>query len=98
MSGLCLALGTCLPSPKRISANILLTVGNHNVAQQIYQHTLPNGLTLLLERMDHVRSAAVNFLVPAGCVYDPPEHLGLVSILSDMITRGAGDRDSRALT
>src|SRR5260370_24296843 len=48
--------------------------------------------------MDHVRSAAVNFLVPAGCVYDPPAQLGLVSIFSDMITRGAGDRDSRALT
>jgi predicted Zn-dependent peptidase len=48
--------------------------------------------------MDHVRSAAVNFLVPAGCVYDPPEQVGLVSIFSDMITRGAGDRDSRALT
>ena len=66
--------------------------------QQIYQQTYRNGLTLLLERMDHVRSAAVNFLVPAGCVYDPPERLGLVSILSDMITRGAGDRDSRALS
>jgi predicted Zn-dependent peptidase len=48
--------------------------------------------------MDHVRSAAVNFLVPAGCVYDPPDERGLVSIFSDMITRGAGDRDSRALT
>jgi len=68
------------------------------VPQQVHQHTFPNGLTLLLERMDHVRSAAVNFLVPAGCVYDPPEELGLVSIFSDMITRGAGDRDSRALS
>lgn len=66
--------------------------------QQVHHHTFPNGLTLLLERMDHVRSAAVNFLVPAGCVYDPPEERGLVSIFSDMITRGAGDRDSRALT
>lgn len=66
--------------------------------QQVFQHRLPNGLTLLLERMDHVRSAAVNFLVPAGCAYDPPEQLGLVSIFSDMITRGAGDRDSRALS
>lgn len=66
--------------------------------QLVFQHTFANGLTLLLERMDHVRSAAVNFLVPAGCVYDPPEQLGLVSILSDMITRGAGDRDSRALS
>jgi len=68
------------------------------VPQQVHQHTFANGLTLLLERMDHVRSAAVNFLVPAGCVYDPPNERGLISIFSDMITRGAGDRDSRALT
>src|SRR6476646_6714542 len=60
------------------------------VPAAIFQHTFPNDLTLLAERMDHVRSAAVNFLVPAGCAYDPPERLGLVSILSDMITRGAG--------
>ena len=64
----------------------------------IYQHTFPNGLTLLAERMDHVRSAAVNFLVPAGCVYDAPEQAGIGSILADLITRGAGSRDSRALT
>src|SRR5437016_9362301 len=48
--------------------------------------------------MEHVRSAALNFLVPAGCVYDPPEHLGIGSVLAEMITRGAGNRDSRALT
>src|ERR1022692_2636614 len=80
------------PAPDPIS------YGNCNMPQHVYHHTFPNGLTLLLERMDHVRSAAVNFLVPAGCVYDPPDQLGLVSIFSDMITRGAGDRDSRALT
>jgi predicted Zn-dependent peptidase len=55
-------------------------------------------LTLLAERMEHVRSAALNFLLPAGCVYDPPEHLGIASVLSDLITRGAGKRDSRELT
>src|ERR671923_323087 len=66
--------------------------------QEIYQHTFANGLTLLAERMDHVRSAALNFLVPAGCVYDPPEHLGVASVLSDLITRGAGTRNSRELT
>lgn len=66
--------------------------------QDVQQHTFPNGLTLLAERMDHVRSAAVNFLVPAGCAYDPPEAIGLATILMEMITRGAGDYDSRALT
>lgn len=66
--------------------------------QAVHHHTFPNGLTLLAERMEHVQSAAFNFLVPAGCVYDPPKHLGIASILSDMITRGAGERSSRQLT
>jgi predicted Zn-dependent peptidase len=68
------------------------------VPQDVYQHTFANGLTLLAERMDHVRSAAMNFLVPAGCAYDPPDQLGAASVLADLITRGAGNRDSRALT
>lgn len=65
---------------------------------QVYQHTFANGLTLLAEHMEHVRSAALNFLVPAGCVYDPPEQLGIAAVLADLITRGAGPRDSRELT
>src|SRR5438876_7985428 len=69
-----------------------------DVPQEVYQHTFANGLTLLAERMEHVRSAALNFLVPAGCVYDPPERLGTASMLSELITRGAGKRDSRELT
>jgi predicted Zn-dependent peptidase len=48
--------------------------------------------------MDHVRSAALNFLVPAGCVYDPPDNLGMASVLAEMITRGAGERSSRELS
>ena len=66
--------------------------------QEVFQHTFANGLTLLAERMEHVRSAALNFLVPAGCVYDPPQQLGIASVLADMMTRGAGERDSRELT
>ena len=66
--------------------------------QASHQHTFANGLTLLAERMTHVRSAALNFLVPAGCAYDPPAERGLASVLADLITRGAGERDSRALT
>ena len=31
--------------------------------------------------MAHVRSAALNFLVPAGCVYDPPDRLGVGAVL-----------------
>jgi predicted Zn-dependent peptidase len=68
------------------------------VPQDVYQHTFPNGLTLLAERMTHVRSAAMNFLIPAGCIYDPDEHLGMATVLTDLIVRGAGRRNSRELS
>jgi predicted Zn-dependent peptidase len=66
--------------------------------EEIFHETFPNGLTLLAERMKNVRSAALNFLLPAGCAYDPPQHLGVASVLSDLIIRGAGERSSRELT
>lgn len=52
-------------------------------------------MTLLAERMPSVRSAAFNFLIPAGGANDPPGREGLASIVCDLITRGAGTRDSR---
>ena len=61
-------------------------------------HTLANGLTLIVEPMRDVRSAAFSFLVPAGSVHDPVGQNGTAAILSDLITRGAGDLDSRQLT
>jgi len=68
------------------------------VPQQVFQHSFPNGLTLLAERMEDVRSGAMNFLIPAGCAYDPQGQLGIAAVLADLMTRGAGDRDSRELT
>lgn len=68
------------------------------MGQQVFQHTLGNGMVLLAERMEHVRSAAINFLVPAGCAFDPPGRLGIAGVVAELITRGAGDRDSRALS
>ena len=63
-----------------------------------HTHTLTNGLTLLGERMPGVRSAAMTLLVPAGAAGDPDGRSGGASVLSDWILRGAGTRDSRALT
>ena len=68
------------------------------MGQQVFQHTLANGLVVLAERMEHVRSAAFNFLVPAGCANDPTGQFGVASILADMMARGAGTRDSRELS
>ena len=61
-------------------------------------HTLDNGLTVIVEPMRDVRSAAFSFLVPAGSVHDPQGRNGTTAILSDLILRGAGSLDSRQLT
>ena len=57
-----------------------------------------NGLTLLVETVPGVRSAAMALLLPGGCIYEPVGLGGTASLLSDLITRGAGDRDSRQLS
>jgi predicted Zn-dependent peptidase len=63
-----------------------------------FQHTFPNGLTLLAERMPGMQSAAMSLLVPAGSSTDPVDRSGSATVLSDLVLRGAGARDSRQLT
>ncbi len=65
--------------------------------QQIDTHTFPNGLTLLAERMDHVRSATMYFLIPAGFTHDPVGQEGISTLMCEMLVRGAGNRDSKKL-
>ena len=66
--------------------------------QDIETHTFPNGLTLVIESMPDVQSAAFSLLVPAGSIYDPVAKNGTANILCEMIVRGAGERDSRELS
>lgn len=66
--------------------------------QEIYSHTFENGLTLVADRMTSVRSAAFNFLIPAGAMYEPEDRLGLASLTCELIPRGAGSRNSRELS
>jgi predicted Zn-dependent peptidase len=68
------------------------------LSERYFQHTFPNGLTLLAERMPGMQSAAMTFLVPAGSATDPVDRTGSATVLSDLVLRGAGGRDSRALT
>jgi predicted Zn-dependent peptidase len=66
--------------------------------QRFYQHTFDNGLTLLGEKMPAVESAAMTLLLPAGSAGDPVGLAGSATVLSDLVLRGAGSRDSRQLT
>ncbi|MBD3675971.1 MAG: insulinase family protein [Planctomycetaceae bacterium] len=68
-----------------------------NTPDTIESHTLPNGLTILIQHMPAVQSAAYCLLVPAGSIYDQPGKNGTASVTCDMLTRGAGDYDSRQL-
>jgi predicted Zn-dependent peptidase len=62
-----------------------------------FEHSLANGLKLLIEPIPEVRSAATTLLVPAGVIYEPKEQWGLSNLLCSLTTRGAGQRDSRAV-
>ena len=68
------------------------------MADCYFQHTLANGLTLLAERMPGMQSAAMTLLLPAGGATDPVDRSGSATVLSDLVLRGAGPRDSRLLT
>ena len=68
------------------------------MSDQFLVHPLPNGLTLLCEKMAGVRSAAMSLLIPAGAASDPDGAVGCANILSELVLRGAGTRDSRTLT
>jgi len=67
---------------------------SHNVVQHA---TLSNGLTVLVESMPAVQSAAFTLLVSGGSVFDPAGMNGTATALADWMSRGAGDYSSREL-
>lgn len=67
------------------------------MSQNIRSHTFDNGLVLIAEPMNWLESSAFALMVPAGCVYDAPGRAGLATLTSEMLTRGAGSRDSRQI-
>lgn len=59
--------------------------------------TLSCGAALATESMTGTKSVSISCLLPIGSATDPADRSGLATVLSEMILRGAGDRDSRAL-
>lgn len=58
--------------------------------------TLSCGTPLVVETIPGVRSAALTWLLPAGCAADPAEFEGISTMWAELICRGAGALDSRA--
>jgi predicted Zn-dependent peptidase len=63
-----------------------------------YTIQLPNGLTVVAEQLPAVRSAAFQFIIPAGAVTDPEGKEGAATVLEGLSYRGAGERTSRQLS
>ncbi len=71
---------------------------DRGLSECYFQHVLENGMVVLGERMSGVESAAMTLLTPAGPDTDPVDRCGSATVLSDLVLRGAGGRDSHALT
>lgn len=65
---------------------------------EISRKTLDCGIPLVVEQVESAASAALHWLVPAGSATDPGDRVGLTTLLSELILRGAGEFDSRALS
>jgi predicted Zn-dependent peptidase len=69
------------------------SVAPHQDSQ--YVHRFDNGLILLGESMPWLDSVGFAVAIPAGSAFDPESRAGLASLTTEMILRGAGDRNSR---
>lgn len=65
------------------------------MSQPIESFRLSSGLSVVVEHMPDVQSAAITLLVPAGCTRDVSGRVGTAAILSEMVTRGAGGLSAR---
>lgn len=63
--------------------------------QQVYQHTLPNGLTILGEPMPWLESVAFTLMFPGGTAREPHDRIGLAGMTLEMTQRGSGRWSSR---
>src|SRR5262249_28577873 len=85
------------------AARVLPIIPRHtnrgvDLSDRYFQHSFPNGLTLLGEKMPGVHSVARSLLLPGGSAGDPVDRSGSATVLSDLVLRGAGMRDNHALT
>ncbi len=70
----------------------------NNKTTSIHKMELENGLSVIVEEMDHVESAAYELIIPGGIVNDRDDRVGASLILAELISKGAGDLDTRGLS
>ena len=65
--------------------------------QNVRRTVLPNGLTVLTERVSHVRSAAVGIWVRTASVHEQPVQMGVSHLLEHMVFKGTERRSAQEI-
>src|SRR5215813_1821207 len=60
----------------------------------IYREVLPNGLTILTEQMDHIRSVSLGIWLKAGSRNEEPEVNGISHFVEHMVFKGTEHRSA----
>src|SRR3954471_15169499 len=62
------------------------------IPRSIRKQVLPNGLTILTERMEHIRSVAIGIWVKAGSRHEQPDVNGISHFVEHMVFKGTQTR------
>jgi predicted Zn-dependent peptidase len=63
-------------------------------ARNIQRQVLPNGLTILTEKMDHIRSVSIGIWVNSGSRHEDPNVNGISHFVEHMVFKGTSSRSA----
>ena len=63
--------------------------------RNIQREVLPNGLTILTEQMDHIRSVSMGIWVKSGSRHEDPDVNGISHFVEHMVFKGTTNRIGR---
>src|SRR5437763_8135893 len=65
--------------------------------RNIKREVLPNGLTILTEEMQHIRSVSIGIWVRTGSRHEDPEVNGISHFVEHMVFKGTGTRTAEQI-
>ena len=65
--------------------------------RNIHREVLPNGLIVLTEEMQHIRSVSIGIWVKTGSRHEAPEHNGISHFLEHMLFKGTRNRSAEEI-
>ncbi len=72
-----------------------MTKSEHSPERNLRRTVLPNGLIVLTERMEHLRSVAMGVWVQSGSRYEAPEINGISHFVEHMLFKGTRSRSAQ---